>query len=293
LLAIKPLAKLAKIQARRMMISRAEKLGVPWRKTFSQLQGIDWDRTFAGVNNPQLQYPDYYLTSFHAYDRGNLGWEAAWEVESAAYTVHSRIWGGERIEGDKQLRESYHNVLKTIEIDPLTILDLGCGVGMSTFELYNSFPQAKITGVDLSPYFISVAKHNARDKPIDWVHAAAEETGLPEQSFDLVSACLMFHELPQSAAEAIISEANRLLRPGGYLAIMDMNPRSQVFQTMPPYVMTLLKSTEPYLDEYFALNFAESIGPRSNFTHPTITINSPRHRTIMARRLAITEIHNS
>jgi ubiquinone/menaquinone biosynthesis C-methylase UbiE len=285
LLAIKPLAKVVKMQARRMMIARGERLGVHWRNTFKQLQSLDWDRTFAEVNNPELQYPDYYLTSFHAYDTGNLSWEAAWEVESAAYTVHSRIWGGERIGGDKQLRDSYRDVLKTMEIQPLTILDLGCGVGMSTFELSRSFPQAKVTGVDLSPYFLSVAKYNAVGKSIDWVHAAAEATGLPERGFDLVSACLMFHELPQSAAKAIIKEANRLLRPGGYLGIMDMNPRSPIFQTMPPYILTLLKSTEPYLDEYFALNFEELMNPDSNFTEPTITINSPRHRTIMARRL--------
>jgi hypothetical protein len=51
---------------------------------------------------------------------------------------------------------------------------------------------------------------------------------------------------------------------------------------MPPYILTLLKSTEPYLDEYFALDIEEAIA-QAGFHAPTITRNSPRHRTIVAR----------
>lgn len=48
-----------------------------------------------------------------------------------------------------------------------------------------------------------------------WIHAAAEATGLPDASFDLVSAHLLFHELPQSAAIDILREARRLPASGG------------------------------------------------------------------------------
>jgi hypothetical protein len=67
---------------------------------------------------------------------------------------------------------------------------------------------------------------------------------------------------------------------------MDMNPQSTIFQQMPPYVLTLLKSTEPYLDEYFDLDLEATI-TQSGFANPTITVNTPRHRTVIARRLDI------
>jgi ubiquinone/menaquinone biosynthesis C-methylase UbiE len=297
-LAIKPLGNLIKSKARTMMIERAETIGVYWRQDVEALRSRqtetpfspDWEADLVEVTNPTLQYPAYYTTSFHAYDEGNLGWTPAMEVEVAAQAVHARIWDGAGAEGDARLRQSYHNVLNAqLPQPPQNIVDLGCSVGMSTFTLGQTFPQAKLTGVDLSPYFLAVARYrdrtlNSTHSPVTWVHAAAEATELPDASFDLVSACLMFHELPRHAAIAILQEARRLLRPGGHFAIMDMNPQSEVFAKMPAFVLTLLKSTEPYLDQYFSVDFTTEL-PAAGFAPPTITYNSPRHRTIIAQAI--------
>jgi ubiquinone/menaquinone biosynthesis C-methylase UbiE len=92
----------------------------------------------------------------------------------------------------------------------------------------------------------------------------------------------MFHELPQEASRQIFREARRLLRPNGYLTIMDMNPKSEVFEKMPPYILTLLKSTEPYLDDYFTLDLEQEL-IEAAFQTPVIVRNSPRHRTVVAQ----------
>jgi len=285
ILSIKPLASLAKHQARTMMIKRAEKMGVPWKKQVEELRQLDWEAQLAQVTNPQVTYPDYYLRSFHAYEQGNLDWESAWEVEPAAYTVHAKIWPDAGVQGDPRLRQSYHDLLQEqVTIEPQDILDLGCSVGMSTFTLQQIYPQAKITGMDLSPYHLAVAQYRAQQNgaQIDWKHSAAEATDLPDGSFDLISAFLMFHELPQQASENIFREVRRLLRPGGYLTIMDMNPQSEIYAKMPPYILTLLKSTEPYLDEYFTFDIEQAL-VEAGFNPPQITANSPRHRTLVAK----------
>jgi ubiquinone/menaquinone biosynthesis C-methylase UbiE len=245
----------------------------------------DWEKELAKVQNPNLTYPDYYVCSFHAYEEGNLGWEPALEVESAAHAVHATIWGEAEVTGDAKLRQSYHNALREkLAITPQTILDMGCSVGMSTFALQELYPQAQVTGLDLSPYYLAVATYQTQQKKasINWIHGQAEATGLPDASFDLVSACLMFHELPQEPAKAIFREARRLLRPGGYLGIMDMNPQSEVYQKMPPYILTLLKSTEPYLDQYFSLDIRQALTD-AGFENPSITRVTPRHRAVIAR----------
>ena len=52
---------------------------------------------------------------------------------------------------------------------------------------------------------------------------------------------------------------------------------------MPRYVFTLLKSTEPYLDRYFALDL-KSTFVDAGFTVPSITTNSPRHRSLVGQK---------
>ncbi|MGA1603716.1 MAG: class I SAM-dependent methyltransferase [Prochlorothrix sp.] len=341
LLSIKPLANLAKQRARAMMIDRAEAIGVPWREHTQQLQSrggsqtihLQWDSDLTQLTNPNLVYPDYYVTSFHGYDEGNLGWLPALEVESASRAVHAKIWPELGAKGDSQLRALYHETLTAhLPMPPQHILDLGCGAGLSTFALQAYFPEASVTGLDLSPYFLAVAQYQAQQyqaqqyqaqqyqaqqtarpglqpdsqfnsqpglqldsqvdsKPdsrqpsptLNWVHAAAENTGLPDQSFDLISLCLVAHELPQSATTALFQEAHRLLTPGGHLAVMDMNPSCEFVQKLPPYVLTLLKSTEPYLDQYFGLDLAE-IAEVAGLQMAHLSPNGPRHRTFIAKK---------
>lgn len=309
-LAIKPLWNFAKGRARHMMVTRAETIGVPWRERVQELRSRRtesgnaeagalsplWQADLEAVQNPQLVYPDYYTTSFHAYDEGNLGWKPAMEVEVASQAVHAKIWPEAGAAGDDRLRQSYHDVLiAQLPEPPHAVVDIGCGVGLSTEAFQTTFPQASLTGVDLSPYFLAVAQYRQQERrgngeisgstaPITWHHAAGEDTGLPTACCDLVSVCLVFHELPQSAAQAIVREARRLLRPSGHLAIMDMNPRSEAIQKLPPFVFTLLKSTEPYLDDYFTLDLAAAF-ESAGFERPSITFNSPRHRTLIGRAI--------
>ncbi|GAB4210370.1 MAG: class I SAM-dependent methyltransferase [Synechococcales cyanobacterium] len=284
LLSIRPLALWMRAQARQMMIQRAESIGVPWRERVKDLQARPWAEELAAVENPQLNYPEYYLRPFHGYDEGNLSWFAATEVEVAAYAVHARIWPEGGAQGDALLRQSYHRLLRgSLSTSPQTIVDLGCSVGMSTQAMQAEFPQARVIGVDLSPYFLAVARHRTQAAPMEWIHAPAEATGLPDASVDLVSICLMVHELPQQATRQVLREAFRLLKPGGTLGLMDMNPGSPIYAQMPPYILTLLKSTEPYLDDYFRLDLEQAM-VEAGFQRPTVEANTPRHRTVIARK---------
>ena len=120
-------------------------------------------------------YPEYYLKPFHAYDEGNLSWLAAMEVESAALSVHSRVYPKAKKDGeskvvdsdplgDFRLRDNFHkNIVqhlshlekKGISIRPKTIVDIGCSTGLSTFKLAETFPQSHLVGVDASPFMLS------------------------------------------------------------------------------------------------------------------------------------------
>jgi len=298
LFSFKPFFRFASATARQMIIRRGTEIGHPWDPELCKLRLHDWDSALKVVQDNDLEYPEYYLKPFHAYDNGNLSWDAALEVELAAKSVHANVFDPKRKEldpnGDVRLRESYHEKMCTmLKCTPRAVVDIGCATGLSTFGLHQCFPDATVIGVDLSPYFVTVANYRLKEHsealgqklPVHFMHAAGEYTGLPSGAFDLVSLCLVCHELPRSATKQIIEEAQRLLKPGGALAIMEMNPYSSSLQRMVNnvFAFTAFKATEPYFDDYrtFGLeNAIESLG----FSSPIQAESSPSHRTLVAHK---------
>jgi len=253
LIQTKPLYAIMKQQARRVLIKTAEQKGVPWRQICEQLAAIDTESLLSQVSNPAVTYPDYYRVPFHAYDHGNLCWQAAYEAAPATYAMALRVWPQDSLtwpEAQARLRGSFHQVLAQYGPDSVRdILDMGCSVGISTLSLHRFYQgrqsqPVRTVGLDLSPYMLAIAKLQDPQQTIaEWLHAPAEATGLPDQSFDLITLQFVAHELPRQATQAIFKEALRLLRPGGALALVDNNPRSAVIQNLPPVLFTLMTTT--------------------------------------------------
>ena len=121
------------------------------------------------------------------------------------------------------------------------MLDLCCGVGISTLALRDAFLDAEtVVGVDTSSQMISMAQFLSRHmKPLvlffshganrmarvaatTFTRGNAESTPFPCQSFDLVTIMYAFHEAPKVGRDRILREAHRLLGPGGTLAVIDI-----------------------------------------------------------------------
>ncbi len=293
LIQTKPIYRLMKQQARQVLIKTAEKNGIPWRENYERLKASGVQTTLEALTHPTVSYPPYYQVPFHAYDAGNLCWDAAFEAESATYAMALRVWKEEPltpIEAQERLRSSFHQVLAREGVPQATdILDIGCSVGISTLALHRYYQSqqdapVKTIGFDLSPYMLAIAQHQDTEGEIaEWVHGQAEYTGFADESFDLVTLQFVVHELPRSATIAIFEEIHRILRQGGTCAIVDNNPQSKVIQTLPPVLFTLMKSTEPWTDDYYTFNIEEAL-TKTDFTQITTVESDPRHRTIVARK---------
>jgi SAM-dependent methyltransferase len=291
LIQTKPLYALMKQQARQVLIKTAEKKGIPWRESVQVLEASGLKAQLPELTNPKVFYPNYYQVPFHAYDRGNLCWQAAFEAESATYAMALRVWPKEDLTWEAaqdRLRSTFHEVLAQYGPSKVrNILDMGCSVGISTRYLQRYYQNRQNTpvntvGLDLSPYMLAVAQgRNTPAESLRWLHAKAEDTGLPKGSFDLITLQFLLHELPHTATEAIFQECHRLLRSGGCLAIVDNNPRSPVIQNLPPVLFTLMKSTEPWSDDYYTFN-VEAALEQAKLKHRITVASDPRHRTIVA-----------
>ena len=291
LIKIKPVYSLMKHQARQVIIKTAEKNGISWRDNYNKLAQSEVKKLYDAIADPQIQYPDYYRVPFHAYDKGNLCWQAAFEAESATQSMALRVWKDEPdltfTEAQYRLRNSFHQVLTPYLTTPVRdILDIGCSVGISTMTLHNYYSTQQNThintvGLDLSPYMLAVATMRDSNKAIKWVHGNAEQTNFADNCFDLITLQFVIHELPRYATSAIFREIKRILRPKGVIAIVDNNPSSPVIQKLPPVLFTLMKSTEPWSDDYYTFN-VEGALQEIGFNYQTTVPSDPRHRTIIA-----------
>jgi ubiquinone/menaquinone biosynthesis C-methylase UbiE len=294
LIKTKPIYAVMKQQARKVLINTAEKNGIPWRQTVRDFEASGIQDQLGQASDPNVTYPNYYNVPFHAYDEGNLCWLAAFEAESATYSMAMRVWLEEKLTwqmAQDRLRSSFHAVLAEHGPQQVKdILDIGCSVGISTLTLHRYYAsKAQVepintVGLDLSPYMLAVAKvRDTQSEVGQWVHGKGEATAFPDRSFDLITLQFLIHELPREASVAVFQEALRLLRPSGCLAIVDNNPQSPVIQNLPPVLFTLMKSTEPWSDDYYTFD-VEAALTQVGFEAPITVASDPRHRTIVAKK---------
>ncbi len=305
LIKTKPIYALMKQQARQVLIKTAEKNGIPWRDNTQALLNSGVKDRLKDITNPTVTYPDYYNVPFHAYDAGNLCWEAACEAQSATYSMALRVWKNEPLTADEaqaRLRSSFHQVLIQQGItDAQDILDVGCSVGISTQAIHEFYrtqpdrqskhplqPVPRTIGLDLSPYMLAIAAQQD-SQHLEWAHGRAEATGFAAERFDLVTLQFVLHELPRSATLEIFREMHRILKPGAHVAIVDNNPKSTVIQNLPPVLFTLMKSTEPWTDDYYTFD-VEAALLEAGFEAISTVESDPRHRTITARKVP-TNLH--
>lgn len=244
--------------------------------------------------NASLVIPEYYRRDFHAYTGGNMDPLSAKEVRAATFAVmdhhYAHLDGYECSEFIRSsfayLTKRFYSVDHDTSYDALNITDMACGIGVSTSYLEHMYGRthSNITAIDLSPFFLEVAAHGelASSNTTTFVHGIAESTNIDTDTQDIVSSSYLHHELPLEASVNVLREAHDILRPGGILSILDMNPNLRASNPMLEFVF---KRTEPYLDEYrgFFENLTE-IAERIGFVDVTIECRYPKTVMIFMRK---------
>jgi len=125
-------------------------------------------------------------------------------------------------------KSSLDQFCTSLDKNQLNILELACGPGNITRYLLNQRPHLNILATDLSPNMLELAKINnpeARFQILD-----CKQIGTLTERYHGIVCGFCFPYLPKEDCEQLISDAAKLLAPGGllYLSVIeDEYERSQ------------------------------------------------------------------
>ena len=103
------------------------------------------------------------------------------------------------------------------------MLDIGCGTGGLIAAYLDE--GASVSGVDLSAGMLAIARERLSERA-DLREADATALPFDDDSFALVTASLILHELTAPIRQRVVAEMLRVARPGAHLLVVDFRSGS-------------------------------------------------------------------
>src|SRR5262249_237087 len=199
---------------------------------------------------PRRGYPRYYLQKFHFQSDGYLSGASAGRYDHQVEVLFGGAAAAMRRQALVPLRAAI------ARCGAAQLLDVACGTGSFLRAVKANYPRLRVTGLDLSPYYLAVARRKLQPWARAWfVQGAAERMAVSDEQFDAVTCIYLFHELPPRVRRTVVQEIRRLLRPGGTLIFVDSLQTSDE----PDYDAMLDYFPVAFHEPYFATYLREDL----------------------------------
>ena len=146
------------------------------------------------------------------------------------------------------------SVIAAMDLQPgMRLLELGAGSGRLAIEIKRAQPAVTVNAVDFDGSMVARSRRNAAKAGVEIEFHEGDMTRLPELgSFDRVYSTMVFHHLSPDAKQEALTDARRVLRPGGSFVVVDFSkPRDLVQRALFSLIQQPLdgfKNTSPHGD---------------------------------------------
>lgn len=169
------------------------------------------------------------------------------------------------------------------------VLDIGCSIGQATTVLKDLYPHAEVWGLDVGKPLVRYAHARAvsHGKEVHFKQGLAEDSGYPDDHFDMVLSYILFHEVPVTKMKEIIAETFRVLRPGGTFSIYEFpsNDKNQVSASHRFLIDYDSKNNcEPYSPAFVASDFRGIIEAAGFEVEDGPLLTNPFLQSLVARK---------
>ncbi len=121
------------------------------------------------------------------------------------------------------------------------ILELGTGTGETARRVLLRYPEARLTGIDVSEEMLAAARRALPPESVDQLLVQEMQDPLPEGPFDLVISALTIHHLDASGKADLFQRLARVVRRGGRFVMADVivptDPKDALTPLSPDYDM--------------------------------------------------------
>ena len=141
------------------------------------------------------------------------------------YNEHTKNKLGDYITVSPRIEEAFKTLVNNVKINPENILEVGCGVGSICHKMNRKWPQATITGIDISTESISIAnKLFANEKVNFLVSLLTPETF--NQKFDLIIFMDVYEHIAVEDRKTVHSALKTILNDKGKIFLSVPTPHN-------------------------------------------------------------------
>lgn len=115
--------------------------------------------------------------------------------------------------------QMYHYLAAKTVIEGKQVLEVGSGRGGGAKHIAGVYKPASYTGMDLAQHAVDLANKLHTLPNLNFIQGTAESIPLPDSTIDVVINVESCHAY--GSVEEFLSEVKRVLKPGGYLLLVD------------------------------------------------------------------------
>ncbi len=183
----------------------------------------------------------------------------------------------------EMVKADYDEIIDEVLKEPYeTLIDYGCGTGEFLNRIYQRRPEAKYTGVDITPEILEVARK--KNKEIEFVNGDSEAVSFSGKTVNVITCIHSFHHYTNPGA--FIANAFASLHPGGRLIIRDNSSRSRLRYLWMNYVRYPISHLNGKGDVHFySLDEVKMLGESFGFVSEIMEIRDGNKLHCVFRKL--------